>query len=212
MTTNLAKTLARDEARAARHSALHLQHIEPLTQLVEAIRLERSCGLKVPYFDPEDGGIDAECLFVLEAPGRRAMESGFVSRDNPDETAKNFLLLHAEAKIPRSRTVSWNIVPWYIGERGRIRMATPQDIEEGWPYLLRVLELLPRLKVAVLVGRRAQRVHARLAKLGRDLVIFNCPHPSPLFINRFPGNRALLAQQLSAVAAELAKVPVTPLR
>ena len=40
---------------------------------------------------------DAAILYLLEAPGRRAIESGFVSRDNPDETAKNFFLLNIEA-------------------------------------------------------------------------------------------------------------------
>src|SRR4051812_17821324 len=110
------KGLTDSSSRAERLSRLQQRHVQPLTQLVEEIRRERRCGPVVPYFDPADGGIKAECLYVLEAPGRRALESGFVSRDNPDETAKNFLLLNAGAVISRLRTVTWNIVPWYIVE------------------------------------------------------------------------------------------------
>jgi hypothetical protein len=55
--------------------------------------------------------LDAECLFLLEAPGGNAVE--FISRNNNDETAKNFFKLNTDANLPRMRTVSWNIVPWY---------------------------------------------------------------------------------------------------
>jgi uracil-DNA glycosylase len=158
----------------------------------------------VPYFDPADGGEGAECLFVLEAPGARAVQSGFVSRDNPDETAKNFLLLNAEAGIPRELTATWNIVPWYLGTTARIRAATAQDVTVGWPYLRRVLELLPRLRVAVLLGRKAQRIRHLLAAERPDVAIVCCPHPSPLFINRQPGNRAIVLGALRQAAERLA--------
>ncbi len=38
---------------------------------------------EIPFFDPLDGDVNARCLFVAEAPGPRAVLSGFVSRDNP---------------------------------------------------------------------------------------------------------------------------------
>jgi hypothetical protein len=85
----------------------------------------------LPDFDPWDAGIDAEILFLLEAPGARAVASTIVSRNNPDETAKNMFLLHQDACIPRARTLLWNVVPWYIGDGARIRAATPQDLEQG---------------------------------------------------------------------------------
>jgi hypothetical protein len=65
---------------------------------------------------------------LLEAPGGRAVGSGFVSRNNPDETAKNFFLLNQEAGLPRSRTVTWNVVPWYVGSGEKIRAVTDADI------------------------------------------------------------------------------------
>ena len=174
-----------------------------LTAFVDRIRRERGCGEKVPYFDPADGGIGAECLFVLEAPGPKAVVSGFVSRDNPDETAKNWLELLAEAGVPRDRSVLWNIVPWYVGSGGRTRPANSTDIDGGWPYLLQLFGLLHRLRVVVLVGRKAQSVTSRTRAARQDVTLLTCPHPSPLFVNRRPGNRGVLLTALQEVAAAL---------
>ena len=44
-------------------------HISPLTAFVEAIRKETGLVRKIPYFDPLDGGINAKCVFLFEAPG-----------------------------------------------------------------------------------------------------------------------------------------------
>jgi hypothetical protein len=54
----------------------------------------------VPDFDPLDGGVNAQVLFLLEKPGPMAAEdgkragSGFISRDNDDGTAEA-IRLHA---------------------------------------------------------------------------------------------------------------------
>jgi uracil-DNA glycosylase len=197
------KSLSDAACRAALHARLREPHILPLTKLVDQIRLEQGCGIALPYCDPADGGIQAECLFVLEAPGPRAVASGFVSRNNPDETAKNFMLLTSAAEIPRALTATWNIVPWYIGDGKRIRAATSTDVTMGWPYLQRVLRLLPNLRVIMLVGQKPQRIHSRLAAERPDLKIMDCPHPSPLFINRRPENRGLLLNVLLEAAAIL---------
>jgi uracil-DNA glycosylase len=178
-------------------------HVSALTQFVDQVRHERGGEAVVPYCDPADGGVRADCLFLLEAPGPRAVKSGFVSRNNPDETAKNFMLLNEEARIPRARTVTWNIVPWYIGNSQRIRSATARDVEEGWPYLRRLLALLPHLAVAVLVGRNAQRIRHRLTEARPNLRILDCPHPSPLNVNRRPENRGRVLDALRAAMAAL---------
>jgi len=60
--------------------------------------------------------------------------TGFISRNNPDETAKNFFQLNAEAKVPRKRTVTWNIVPWYIGDSRNIRAVKRTDLEQGLDF------------------------------------------------------------------------------
>lgn len=77
------------------------------------------------------------------------------------------------------------------------------DIAEGWPYLLQLLNMLSRLRVVVLVGGKAQRVASRLRLAQPDLQFLNCPHPSPMFVNRKPENRGVLLAALQRVAAVL---------
>lgn len=105
------KSLALAHERALRLAAIELEHVAPLSAYVRALRKEMGPEYSIPDFDSMDGGVKADCLFLLEAPGPKAKVSGFVSRDNPDETAKNFYLLNQEAGIDRKRTVVWNIVP-----------------------------------------------------------------------------------------------------
>jgi uracil-DNA glycosylase len=198
------KTLGRAEVRGARLQRVWDAHVAPLNRLVEEIRKERGSGFAVPYFDPADGGVQAECLYVMEAPGARAVRTGFVSRNNPDETARNVCVLSAEAGLPRALTAIWNIVPWYIGDESSIRAATGVDIVGGWPYLQRVLELLPRMKVAVLLGRKAQRITRRLTIERPEIMIVASPHPSPLVVNRRPENRAVILNKLREAAGLIA--------
>lgn len=198
----------RDRARCdARVALLDSDLLRPLTAFVEAVRVETGKD-RVPYFDPLDGGVDAECLFLLEAPGRRAVESGFVSRNNPDGTAKNWRELNAAADIDRRRTVTWNIVPWYIGQKGKIReekirAANRDDIELSKPYLQRLLGLLPRVRVVGLVGRKAGQARSTIADWRPALVIVDLPHPSPVNLGTRPWQRDKILQELTRVRAVL---------
>jgi uracil-DNA glycosylase len=207
------KSLGEPEHKLEREEMLRELEDQRLTHFVESIRKDRQCGAAVPYFDPADGGVTAECLFLLEAPGPKAVKSGFVSRDNPDETAKNWLKLNAQAGIPRDRTLMWNIVPWYLGENGHIRAANMNDINAGWDWLLKLLALLPDLRMVVLVGRKAQKVQRRLetelerrrTAIAVNVIVQPCPHPSPSFINRKPQeNWCLVLAALQEVATTLA--------
>ncbi len=197
------KTLADPEVRRARLAMLGEPQMAPLTAFVKAIRRERGCGVEVPFFDPLDGGVHARCLLLLEAPGPRAVLSGFISRNNPDESARNFFLLNREAGLPREWTVCWNIVPWYIGSGGKIRSATAVDIEAGLPYLDRLLKLLRRIEAVGLVGRAAQEVEPWFRQRHPRTGVFCCPHPSPVFVNRHPANRKRLCDALARVAGHL---------
>lgn len=194
------KLLGDPRARAERRHALDGPHMAPFVTFVAALRHELGEGYAVPDFDPWDGGTMAEVLFLLEAPGARAVASGFISRNNPDETAKNLLEISRSAGIDRRRTVLWNAVPWYIGTGTRIRAATRVDVAAGAPSLARLLDLLPHLRAVVLVGRSAQRAEPAIRALRPDLRVFRSPHPSPLFVNRRPGNRDILLDAWRAVA------------
>jgi uracil-DNA glycosylase len=197
------KLLSDPVARAARHAQLAEPHVAPLAAFVAALRNEAGPAAAIPDFDPWDGGATAELLYLLEAPGAKAVLSGFISRNNPDETAKNFFELNRAAGIPRRRTVTWNIVPWYIGTGTRIRAAGRSDIEAGLPALTRLLALLPKLKAVVLVGRKAERAASSMAKLRPEVRVFRSPLPSPLFINNARGNRNRILTVLREAAIYL---------
>jgi uracil-DNA glycosylase len=128
------------------------------------------------------------------------VKSGFISRNNPDESAKNFFLANQEAGIPRSRAVIWNIVPWYVGSGAKVRPVTKGDIREALPYLLELLALLPNLRAAVLVGQKALAGRESVEQWQPKIKVFGSPHPSPMFVNRKPGNRVRLLAGLSEVA------------
>ena len=63
-------------------------HIEPLNAFAASLRAELGDSYQIPGFDPQDGGVDARALFLLEAPGPKAVVSGRVSQDNPDPSAR----------------------------------------------------------------------------------------------------------------------------
>ncbi len=178
-------------------------HISPLTAFVETIRKESGLCREIPYFDPLDGGINAKCLFLFEAPGPRAVYSGFISRNNPDESAKNFFELCRLAGLPRELTISWNIVPWYIGSGAKIRPADNNDIDEGKKYLLRLITLLPNLRIIVLGGRKAEKAEALITVSCPTITIVKMPHTSPLFVNNAPGNKFKILRILEAVKEQL---------
>jgi uracil-DNA glycosylase len=192
------KSLGREHVRATRREMLREPHISPLTDFVEALRAERGFTNEVPYFDPMDGGVNAKVLFILEAPGAKAVSSGFISRNNPDETAKNMFNFLNHVGFDRRESALWNIVPWYIGTGQKIRPARKTDIEQGLRYLEQLLNLLPVLENIVLVGAKAAKARHYVANL-TALPIFESPHPSPLFVNNKPCNREVILDAFTQV-------------
>ena len=196
------KSLADPAAREVRRLQLRELHMQPLADFVRHLRIDHP-NRSIPDFDPSDGGAQARLLYLLEAPGRRATDSGFVSRNNPDETAKNFFALNVEAGIPRRLTLIWNVVPWYIGSGTKIRAATKDDVGEGRPSLMELLSLLPRLELVVFIGRQAEHAANWLKRERPELMYLNCPHPSPLYVNHAPGNRQRILEVLHEVAERI---------
>jgi len=192
------KILGDPDVRKDLLGKIKLPHVKLLNQFVEKIRQEKGSDYYIPYFDPNDGGVNAKTLFLLEAPGPRAVRSEFVSRNNPDETARNILELLNEAGLSREETVLWNTVPWYIGSGKKIRGATEADVEGSLAYLKELLSILKDLRSIVLVGKVAQRVEVSIKDFS-TLSVYKSPHPSPMFINRKLKNRALILKVFSTV-------------
>jgi len=156
-----------------------------LSELVEQIRVDRKIAAEVPGFDPLNGNELARFLFVLEAPGPKAVKTGYVSFDNPDQTARNFRRQLERAGIQRKDIAVWNIVPWYLGnEEGTlIRAATAKDVKDGLPYLAGVIDCIPGLRCIVLVGGAARQAHVFLSHT-TSVHILSCHHPSPQAQNK----------------------------
>ncbi len=142
----------------------------------------------VPDFDPNNGNEKARMLSLFEAPGPGAVQSGIVSFDNRDPTARNFRDQLGEAGIDRRDIAMWNIVPWYISAPtgNRIRAANTEDIEAGRPYLDLVLAAMPNLKCIVLVGAAARKAHVYLSYRTAKRIV-SCHHTSAKALNANPG-------------------------
>jgi uracil-DNA glycosylase len=194
--TDKPKSLKDPLEKEHRLSLIYEKHIAPLTEFVHQMRIDKGNQYQIPYFDPLDGGINSSMLFLLEAPGPNAVKSGFISRNNPDETAKNIFQILIEIGIPRSKTTLWNIVPWYIGNGQKIRPANTQDIFQGWSYFTKLMQLLPNVDTVVLVGIKAQKIQHRVNEKYKEIKTIECYHPSPMFINHNIDNKKKIMEQL----------------
>lgn len=193
------KSLKSLEQLKIRQSMLDDDHVKNLTEFVDFLRVQKGSDFVIPYFDPYDGGNKAEILFLLEAAGPMAVTTGFISRSNPDETAKNFYLLNQEAGIERKKSIMWNIVPWYIGNGQKVRPANKQDISDGCESLSTLIQILSKLKVIVLVGKKAQSARRVIEEISPNMFFVEVPHTSPMFVNRHFENRVKILTALKGI-------------
>ena len=196
------KSLADPEALAARRALLDAPHIAPIRALGARIAAER--GAPVPVPDPLDGGVGARMLLLLETPGPMVLRTGFVTRDSANGTAANLFRFLAEAGLSRADTLIWNAVPWLIHEAGALNRAPRRaEVAAAAPYLAPLLDLLPRLAVAVLAGRYAGEAAPKLAALRPRLPVIRIPHPSPTYVCTAPEVSVRIRCGLSMAAAIL---------
>lgn len=155
--------------------------------LVTEIRKSLGLSSEVPGFDPKNGNEQAKFLFLMEAPGPKAIESGIISFENPDPTARNFQKQLATAGITREEIAVWNIVPWYVGNIAgtAIRAATSQDIRAGIEFLSPIILAMPNLCCVVLVGGAARQAHLFLSRTTKARIV-SCHHPSARVLNLNP--------------------------
>ena len=189
--------LFRDRHEISRREAdIDLPHVATLNAWVRSLRNRLGPSAIVPWFDPQDGGCDAQILWLLEAPGPKATcergGSGFISCNNNDGTAQNTWETREEAGVSRKWVVHWNVIPYYIGTDTKIRAYQPNDIAAVGPFIRELIDLLPNLKVVILGGEAARKVWQDFAPRHRKLHVIVCPHPSPTNLNTRPGNRELV--------------------
>lgn len=183
----------------------HLDHVRGLAEWVDGVRRRIPQGRlrdidgqsTVPDFDPEDGGVGARVLRLLEAPGRKAIATGFMSRGNPDQTARSFRHLLSASGLDRKQTILWNVILWYLGDGLRIAPPDESDIAGAGSHLLTLRGNLPLLRSVVLIGLNAQRAWDRLP-IDPSIRMFRTWHPSPKGLAAYPERRAEITQALIA--------------
>jgi hypothetical protein len=114
-------------------------------------------------------------LLLLESPGPRAVGTTFVSRDNPDPSARNMGIELERAGFQRSETVLWNVVPQCVSTIDKNQNATAAQIRAAAPDTQAFIDKLERLRVVILCGRKAQlaKPHLRLPSRVRLLETFH---------------------------------------
>ncbi len=177
--------------------------MQALTVFVELLRQQKGEGYEIPHFDPLDAGVHARALFLLEAPGPQAKGSGFVSRDNPDETARNIWTMSREAGLARTDSLVWNVCPWYVGTANKIRSVRSAEVRKASEPLRWLVGQLDKLQCVALVGRKAQLARRTVGECRPDVQIVEMPHPSPMFVNRALCNRELVLAGFYRVATVL---------
>jgi hypothetical protein len=145
--------------RRSQEEGIRLPHVAAINALVDDLR-EEGRGW-VPYVAPIYGGVEAEMLSILRDPGPMTNAaqngSGFLCLENDDPAAELFATLLASAGLTPAQMIPWNAYPWYIN-----RKPTARELKAGLSPLLRLLDLLPRLRVVMLNGGDAQYIWRRL--------------------------------------------------
>lgn len=141
--------LMRDAAfKQNQHLTKYDSHIQPINQLVDS--LSSPPDRWMPYVAPLYGGIHARLLSILRDPGPKTQEavgSGFICMENDDATAERLCKQFETHSIPGRDAMLWNIYPWYINQQ-----PTKAQIKLGIDVLVKLIALLPKLKVVMLHG------------------------------------------------------------
>jgi hypothetical protein len=181
----------------SRVSRLDAPHIKPLNDFVDSLRSsdEVRTASDIPWFDPDDAGVNAQVLLLLEAP----VESGSVSSENLDPTARNLWALRKDSGLQREQVLVWNMVPWYAGENDWTvtRGVDLDDSDAGTKHLEQLLGMLPNLRVVVTLGVPARAGWDKLPShiTERYHTIYTW-HPSAQSLNPHPERRDDILQAL----------------
>ncbi|MFV3116704.1 hypothetical protein [Gordonia amicalis] len=128
-------------------------HVREINQFVRELRAKQ--GRFVPFVSPNYGGVNARLLALNKTPGALTDPanggSGFLDFDNRDQGAVRHSRYLREAGIEFSDVLSWNAIPWVDAnfEEG-------DDYFRGAQAFVRVIEMMPELRVIMLHGSQAK--------------------------------------------------------
>lgn len=166
-------------------------HVAPLNRLADNIA--DSLGLPrghVPYVDPDQGGVNARLLVLLDNPSTKAEAgtgSGLLSLDNNDRTARNCREAYARHKVSWSDVVHWNVVPFPVAG-AKNGGSTPAERAQAAQWTEQFVDLCPRVEFVLLLGVAARDGLDR-ATIDRDFLVLpgKTPHCSDRGLNSAGG-------------------------
>jgi hypothetical protein len=173
--------MADREFREQQWADRYAPHIAPVNEYVDELR-EVGRGW-APYVAPIHGGVEARVLSILRDPGPATQDgtgSGFICVENDDGSAELQAVLLDEVGVSPFELLPWNAYPWYINRAPRAA-----ELDAGVVTLLRLLDLVPKLRVVFLQGNDAEHAWRRLLKVApsierdRGLTAVRTFHPSP---------------------------------
>lgn len=169
---------------AGKRERLDEPHIAPLNALVRAWRADRVT-TGIPWFDPDDGGVNARVLILMEAPAPATVSqtgSGVCSEDNADPSNRRLSALREAAGISRALCLKWNMVPWATHEPGGpVRTPPMSEVDVAVPYLLQLLDVARNVEVVVTLGNIATGGFMRATSAAEAPALYrvvSAPHPS----------------------------------
>lgn len=169
-------------ALAIKHAHIRDRHVAPINALAD--RVADSAGFShglVPYADPQLGGVDAEVLALLDNPSTKAEAgtgSGLLSLENDDPTARHCAEVYNDFGLRPGRVVHWNVAPAPIAGPKNGKSSGPER-DRGAVWLRELLEMLPNLRVILLMGAMARDGWKKSGLAPDGIVIpVDVPHPS----------------------------------
>lgn len=170
----------------ARHESRYDGVVGEINHWVDDVRART--GEVIPYADPAAAADGVRVLLLFQDPSEAAETgSGFISRHNNDQTARNAYEAHELADINYSTVLHWNVVPWWASKNPAFPGRTAQkEAPRARLFLMELLELMnPAPAVVVVSGGAAQQAWRMATSRGLPghcarLEVLQCPHPSPL--------------------------------
>ncbi|MFI8695980.1 UNVERIFIED_ORG: hypothetical protein EDC92_12448 [Dietzia maris] len=167
---------------AVKHAHLRDEHVAPINALAD--RVADAEGLKrglVPYVDPQLAGVEATVLALLDNPSTKAEAgtgSGMLSLENNDGTAIRCSSVYNEYGLAPGDVVHWNVAPAPVAG-AKNGESSGSERHRGARWLHELLELLPNLKVVLLMGNNARDGWKRSGLNPAGVLIPDeVPHPS----------------------------------
>ncbi|AMY20237.1 MULTISPECIES: uracil-DNA glycosylase [Nocardiaceae] len=186
-------------------------HGAPVAELNAVVdRWTRARQASIPWFDPDDGGVSARVLVLLESPGPKTVRAGgtmMCSFDNPDTTNPALKSAFDRAGVDRTSCVKWNVVPWAVLDPdGHPAAPTSSILADSAPFLQEILVRLPDLEVVLVLGAKALDGYMRTTTLSapaRLVPVVAAPHPSARNAHATAVARQRLINAATSVAAHL---------